>query len=57
MPIQAEVLAIMRCPACRAEVRALPGDAGIACQGCRRVYPIVDGIASMLVESGKIPPA
>ena len=57
MPIQAHVLEIMRCPACRAELRALPGDAGIACQGCGRVYPILDGIASMLVESGKLPPS
>jgi uncharacterized protein YbaR (Trm112 family) len=57
MPIPAHVLEILRCPACRAVVQELPDGAGIACTGCRRVYPIVDGIPSMLVESARIPEA
>jgi hypothetical protein len=57
MAIDAQLLAILRCPACRAEVRPLDGDAGIACLGCHRVYPIVDGIPVMLVEEAKTPVA
>ena len=57
MTIPAHILEILACPACRAAVRELPDSKGLACAGCRRVYPIVDGIPSMLVESARIPEA
>ena len=57
MPIPAHILEILACPACRSAVRELPDGKGLACTGCRRVYPIVDGIPSLLVESATIPEA
>lgn len=55
MAIDAKLLEILRCPACRGAVRLLDAEGGIACGSCRRVYPVVDGIPVMLVEEGKIP--
>lgn len=52
--LDARVLEILCCPSCREAVVELPGDAGIACTGCRRVYPVVDGIPVMLVEEAVI---
>ena len=46
--IDDELLAILICPACKAEVE-LDADA-IRCTGCARSYPIRDGIPVMLVE-------
>ena len=55
MPIPTWLLEILRCPACRATVRVLENETGIACDGCRRVYPIVDGIPVMLVDEAATP--
>lgn len=55
MPIDSRLLEILRCPACRAPVRLLEADRGIECGGCRRIYPILDGIPVMLVEEAKVP--
>jgi uncharacterized protein len=43
-----DLLAILACPACRAEVK-LVGDR-LVCQGCGRKYRIEDGIPIMLVD-------
>jgi hypothetical protein len=55
MHLDPRLLEILCCPACREKVRPLPGDLGIECTGCRRVYPIVDGIPVMLVEESTMP--
>ncbi len=53
MPIDARLLAILVCPACRGRVRADAGDEGIECESCGRVYPVRDGIPIMLVDEAK----
>jgi len=52
-----DLLDILACPACRADVR-LEGDR-IVCAGCGRRYPVRDGIPIMLVEEAEpgAPPA
>ena len=55
MAIDARLLEILRCPACRSEVRAVEAGGGLACTSCRRVYPVVDDIPVMLVEEAKLP--
>jgi uncharacterized protein YbaR (Trm112 family) len=55
VPLNPRLLEILRCPVCRATVTALPSDAGLECTGCRRVYPIVDGIPVMLAEEAREP--
>jgi len=46
--IDKELLEILACPACKAEVK-LEGEK-IVCLGCGRRYPIRDGIPIMLVD-------
>jgi len=48
-----ELLDILACPACRAEVR-LEGER-IVCTACGRRYPVRDGIPIMLVEEAEAP--
>jgi len=48
-----DLLDILACPACRADVR-LEGDR-IVCAGCGRRYPVRDGIPIMLVEEAENP--
>ena len=55
MTLDPRLLDLLVCPACRAPVRALDGDAGLACSGCGRVYPVRDGIPVMLVEEATLP--
>ena len=49
--IDKELLDILACPACRAEVR-LEGDR-IVCTSCGKRYPVRDGIPIMLVEEAE----
>ncbi len=51
--MDAGLLEILCCPACRSAVRELPGEGGLECTGCGRVYPIVDGIPVMLLDQAK----
>jgi uncharacterized protein YbaR (Trm112 family) len=50
LTIDSRLLEMLCCPACRCAVRLLPDGAGVLCEACRRVYPILDGIPVMLVE-------
>jgi len=49
MPLDPLLLEVLRCPACKGVLRALPADEGLACDACHRTYPIVDGIPNMIV--------
>lgn len=53
--IDKELLDILACPECKAEVK-LEGEK-IVCTGCGRRYPIRDGIPIMLVEEAENPNA
>jgi uncharacterized protein YbaR (Trm112 family) len=55
MEIEPKLLDILVCPACRESVAPLAGDAGIACRGCGRTYPVRDGIPVMLIEEAASP--
>ena len=43
-----QILPLLRCPSCKGELR-LSGE-GLACESCRRIHPIVDGIPVLLPE-------
>jgi uncharacterized protein YbaR (Trm112 family) len=51
--ISDDLLQILACPACHAKL-ALVRDRWLVCQndGCRRKYPIEDGIPVLLVDEG-----
>jgi uncharacterized protein YbaR (Trm112 family) len=51
MPIQPDLLAIVRCPKCLGQVTER-GD-GLACEKCRLVFPVVDDIPNFLLEEAK----
>jgi uncharacterized protein YbaR (Trm112 family) len=50
-----DLLDILACPACRADVR-LEADR-IVCSACGRRYPVRDGIPIMLVDEAETPAA
>lgn len=54
MPIDKEFLDILACPVCREalEYREKEGVEQLKCAGCKRVYPIEEGIPVLLPDSG-----
>lgn len=53
MGLAKELLAIMVCPKCKGKIYVSDGEAGLVCDACRLLYPIVDDIPVMLVEEAK----
>lgn len=48
-----ELLAVLACPVCKADVEPVettPGKSGLRCAQCRKIYPIRDGIPQMTVN-------
>ena len=54
MAISKELLEILACPQCKAEVNLTPDGNGLKCTQCQRVYPIRDDIPIMLIDEAKI---
>ena len=54
MDITQELVELLVCPACRAQVRLKPDGSALKCVSCRRVYAIRDGIPDMLVEHAAV---
>jgi uncharacterized protein len=54
LAIDADLLEILACPACRAKVALKPDETALKCVECKRVYPIRDGIPAMIVEESTI---
>lgn len=54
MPIPKEILAILACPLCKNPLHPLSDDSGYKCEGCKRLYPVRDGIPVMLIEEAII---
>lgn len=53
MPIDAEFLEILACPACKSEL-VLKGEDRLLCAACRRSYPIRDDIPILLLDEATI---
>jgi hypothetical protein len=56
MLIDPRLLELQVCPACRSAVEPLEDESGLRCGGCRRVYPVRDGIPVMLVDQARPAP-
>jgi uncharacterized protein len=52
--IAKDLLEILVCPACHQSLTYNEGAQTLKCNGCRRVYPIRDGIPIMLIDQAKI---
>ena len=56
MTIDPQLLEILACPSCKAEVKLTTDNNGLKCVQCHRVYPIKDGIPVMLIDEATIEP-
>lgn len=54
MAINKELLDILVCPLCKMPVQLTADEQGLKCPQCRRVYPIRDGIPTMIVSEARI---
>jgi uncharacterized protein len=47
-----QILDLLVCPApeCRKPLALAPDESSLQCTGCRRIYPVRDGIPILLVE-------
>jgi uncharacterized protein YbaR (Trm112 family) len=55
--IDRELLDILACPACKAEVVLDEPASRIVCTACGRRYPIRDGIPVMLIDEAEAGPS
>jgi uncharacterized protein YbaR (Trm112 family) len=53
MPIDAEFLQMLACPACRGELM-IRGDDRLYCAACHRSYPVRDDIPILLLEEALV---
>lgn len=55
--IDKELLDILACPACKADVvlETLGSEEKITCTKCKRKYPVKDGIPIMLIDEAEMP--
>ncbi|MGI8961269.1 MAG: Trm112 family protein [Bryobacteraceae bacterium] len=56
MAISKELLEILVCPVCKADVLLKEDGTGLKCVQCNRVYPVRDDIPVMLVDQATIEP-
>ncbi len=54
MPVDAQLLEILVCPACKTSVHLVQDGTGLKCDTCHRVYPIKDDIPVMLIDEATI---
>ena len=54
MAISPELLEILICPACRAQLELKPDGSGLRCVACHRLYPVRDDIPVMLIDEASI---
>lgn len=54
--IDKELLDILACPACKADVvlDTAGGEEKIVCSKCKRKYPVRDGIPIMLIDEAEL---
>jgi hypothetical protein len=48
--ISTELLAILACPACKADIEPDELESALRCVLCGRIYQVVDGIPNMMLE-------
>ena len=53
MPIDADFLQILACPACKSEL-VLKGEDRLLCVACRRRYPVRDDIPVLLLDEATL---
>lgn len=53
--VDKELLAVLACPVCHGDLEEIIGPPlELRCQGCRRLYPVREGIPIMLPEESRL---
>ncbi len=52
--LNAQLLEILCCPKCKADVHYQPEKNRLVCVGCKQIYRIEDDIPIMIVEEGQV---
>ena len=55
MKLDAALLDILACPACKAALRADDAASELVCTGCGLAYPVRDDIPVLLVDEARTP--
>ncbi len=53
MSIDKELLEILACPRCKGTLRLTAKEDGLACEACKLLYEIKEGIPVMLVDEAR----
>jgi len=53
MAFDPDLVSLLACPRCKRSVQLLPDESGFACQACRLMYPIDDGIPNFLIDEAR----
>ncbi|MBS3818981.1 Trm112 family protein [bacterium] len=56
MSLDSQLLKILACPQCKAQVKLTQDEKALKCMKCHRVYPIKENIPVMLIEEATIEP-
>jgi uncharacterized protein len=56
MAVNRDLLDILVCPVCKAQVVLKADESGLKCVECKRVYPVRDDIPIMLKDQATIEP-
>jgi uncharacterized protein len=54
MALSKDLLEILVCPLCKANLEVKSDNSGLKCVECHRVYPVRDDIPVMLIDEAKI---
>jgi uncharacterized protein len=53
MPLDADTVKLLACPKCKGALRPVPDPDGLACDACKLLYPIDDGIPNLLADDAR----
>lgn len=56
-PFDIRLLDDLACPVCFGALALMPSSGEIVCAGCRRTYPLIDGIPVLIADRAKTPAA
>ncbi|MES1158235.1 MAG: Trm112 family protein [Haliangium ochraceum] len=53
MAFDKELVSLLACPKCKRAVQLRADESGFACEACRLLYPIEDGIPNFLIDEAR----
>lgn len=53
MPVEPDLMELIRCPRCRGRLAERDQGATLECGACRVAYPVIDGIPQLLADEAR----